>query len=868
MNTTLFEAVLSKLTVVGKPDRQGNYTAFCPFHPDQKHPNLKVHPQKGYYCFACPAKGSIKELAERLGIITSDFKEASMEGRIETQAEAMELLRKRGLRDDTIAHFRTEPDLEKQAWRYPVIQRGETKAGRYKRFPNRRGSKYWWVNTHKTFPVYGLDDIQGKREGYLVEGEPDCWIMYQAGLPAITFPFGAGTIPSGAFDLLRENGIEKLNLIYDLDKPGRDGASKVAQALESEGFRVSVRMLPRLQPGHKDINDLYLESGCDDTRFREVIAGLKEVVKDSEPQILHPALEVRPDLALVGFRQRTVVGEEVQTSDVIFMATSEGIREYSGNITELSQGKAIIDLKGKTLPFATERVSLPELRRWVNNPTPVNPGEVYCRIKAILKRLIYLQEPAYGLVPAWVMGTYFYYAFGAYPFLLFLGQKETGKTNTLFVLSQLCFNAFRASYLTSPALADTTDTLRGTLLLDQAKDLDRNPELLDILADSYKREGGIRRVVTITKSGRKVDVFNSFSPKAFASTDNLPEDLADRCFTIHMTPASHGLPDPSASQEDWKNIRIELTKLLLSHYGEVYELAAGVDREESRFGELWLPIEVMFRLAKVEAEEVERVKAFCAEQFSQVKFELGDWDQALVEAVRDSPDEVSASELLQSLIKAINPGEKDAQPGAKWLGKALQRSGLIKSKTRRQEKGREERFYTLNKEQAGRLLTTTPGEKGGSKETDETATWRPRYENGRQVPPMSPSDSATKTQLGDMTQSYAKAEVAKSPSPPSNLTPPKKDALLLKGDTNIDTSPPKGRETMLYTDDGELALAPMEYLAELCYIALDDDWAKKAPPGFVVYTEEEARQLQGASDQTKRLVHEAKRQGAKVINRE
>ena len=68
----LLQAILPELRVHGGPDRRGEYTCWCPFHPDGKgkpphQPNLQVS-ERGYFCHACKANGGLKQLAERLGV--------------------------------------------------------------------------------------------------------------------------------------------------------------------------------------------------------------------------------------------------------------------------------------------------------------------------------------------------------------------------------------------------------------------------------------------------------------------------------------------------------------------------------------------------------------------------------------------------------------------------------------------------------------------------------------------------------------------------------------------------------------------------------------------------------------------------------
>ena len=64
--------ILPELDVVRGPDKRGEYVAWCPFHADGQgqpphEPNLHVS-ERGYICFACPAKGGLKKLASAFNI--------------------------------------------------------------------------------------------------------------------------------------------------------------------------------------------------------------------------------------------------------------------------------------------------------------------------------------------------------------------------------------------------------------------------------------------------------------------------------------------------------------------------------------------------------------------------------------------------------------------------------------------------------------------------------------------------------------------------------------------------------------------------------------------------------------------------------
>ena len=60
---SLLEAIARKLDRGGSPDshfpdRDGEYWALCPFHPD-KHPENFSVSEAGYHCFACGASGGL-----------------------------------------------------------------------------------------------------------------------------------------------------------------------------------------------------------------------------------------------------------------------------------------------------------------------------------------------------------------------------------------------------------------------------------------------------------------------------------------------------------------------------------------------------------------------------------------------------------------------------------------------------------------------------------------------------------------------------------------------------------------------------------------------------------------------------------------
>lgn len=186
--------------------------------------------------------------------------------------EAMAYLQRiYGLEDSTIRHFNIIPDYQKQAWKYPV-------AGgyRYKKYNRKPPNKYWHTEGTPN-QLYGIEDIPpSTKEVWLVNGEPARWVMHQAGIPAVCGIYGEGDLPENTIRLLKEKGVQTVNISYDLDATGQRAAVTIFHALKTD-FNISLRQLP-LHLGEKgDICDLFVWLGGDINDFKEALRELPEV---------------------------------------------------------------------------------------------------------------------------------------------------------------------------------------------------------------------------------------------------------------------------------------------------------------------------------------------------------------------------------------------------------------------------------------------------------------------------------------------------------------------------------------------------------------------------------------------------------------
>ncbi len=246
--------VLSKLKVVKGPDKNGNYIAWCPFHPDGKgkpphQPNLSVA-EKGFICHACSEKGSLIKLAKHLGITT---------GQNEPSA--------------TYDYIDVNSQLLYQVCRYP------DKSFKQRR-PDVNGGWIWNLKGVRRV-LYRLPELSkdSLSKVYIVEGEKDADNLIKHGLLATTNSGGASKWRNEYSDYLIDRDVA---IIPDNDEPGRKHARQVANSLIGIAKSIKIIELPGLKAkgdvsdwlseGYtvEDLKELYESSALVEKHFKEI----------------------------------------------------------------------------------------------------------------------------------------------------------------------------------------------------------------------------------------------------------------------------------------------------------------------------------------------------------------------------------------------------------------------------------------------------------------------------------------------------------------------------------------------------------------------------------------------------------------------
>lgn len=165
--------------------------------------------------------------------------------------------------------------------------------------------------------------------------------------------------------------------------------------------------------------------------------------------------------------------------------------------------------------------------------TQLTPHNTFDLIRGLIQDHIYFEDSVMEtLVSLWIMGTYIYSLFPAYPYLHIQADKNSGKTTLLELIVQCSFNGIQASKITPANLVQTVSDTQSSLCFDEfernsGSQGDAQAELLNA---GYKRGGNYRRM-----RGDNTDSMNLYSPKAYASISSIKTGaLASRTLKISM----------------------------------------------------------------------------------------------------------------------------------------------------------------------------------------------------------------------------------------------------------------------------------------------------------------------------------------------
>lgn len=433
------------------------------------------------------------------------------------------------------------------------------------------------------------------------------------------------------------------------------------------------------------------------------------VLEENGREIVHPSVALQKDFLLYGFRTEQVVDGRVEEVPVRVLSerTESGLtlRAVESESFVVGDREYVVDPRWRP-PLLEDRWSRNGVRSLLTGEAdPPNPATCYRNVRSIIRRYVdFPDEGAYPILSAFVLLSYVARAFSAVPYIGLLGPKGTAKSQTLALLDRLCLNAYKGR-ITAAGLGDTTSALRGTVLIDQAGQL--SEELVDLLVDGYRRDGGRRRLVDVDNRGEPHE-FETFGPKALASANGVDPDLEDRLIVIHTAPASRPVEQLPASDSEFQDLRSALYASTLDNWPLYVDRATDLETERirTRGEELWRPIRTVLRVADAPEEDVDTAKELYRRSVVETTAELGDWELAVLDEVAtlfqgtDAEEvEIENSDLREGLLRRLDLKnvEDQPRPGLRWVGLQLDRLNVLDANDRRRVDGERRRFYRFTR---------------------------------------------------------------------------------------------------------------------------------------------------------------------------
>ena len=199
---------------------------------------------------------------------------------------------KRGITRSTIEQYKLGHDG--QRYYIPVCdEEGRwVNIRRYKPDAKRSADKMisWRVGFGKArlFPIATLKASEPDSAVYLLEGEMDCLLALQYGLPAVTTTGGAGTWRERWNPLFQDRHVV---ICYDADDAGRVGASYIANQLSGVARSIKNVVIPLTEPPGADFTDYIVGHGQTINDFLRLVEQSPFFVVGTQPRTIPPDQE-------------------------------------------------------------------------------------------------------------------------------------------------------------------------------------------------------------------------------------------------------------------------------------------------------------------------------------------------------------------------------------------------------------------------------------------------------------------------------------------------------------------------------------------------------------------------------------------------
>jgi hypothetical protein len=454
---------------------------------------------------------------------------------------------------------------------------------------------------------------------YRFEGELDCLLGIQAGLAALTSSTGVDTAMESCLEYVPHGS--HLVLGHDNDDRGNKAIEKMSKIVAEQ--RPDIRLCQIVWPEgfKKDVTDFAILCKKEGKDFADALLALKQDVTNTAEKTHRDKLlaelevsDMRRILPLQAF------------SDGIAYYTIPVYREKKASLHAVTSEREIIPCTDEAFSekgFLIERLPATGMKtRWeqkqlvqfLRSESEILPlSDIHNFIIEVLQKYLeFADTRTFHCVSLWIIATYFYRTFHAFPYLHVTGMWGSGKTKALQVLSQLAFNGELLTSTSSPAsIVRMVHANGSTCCIDEVEKLwnakdDYTATMQDILRSGYKRGIYVNKCEPDGGKGKfKVVLYDPYSPKALAGIEGLEQALASRCIQIVMlrtrdVQIANREIDVEASE--WSDLRALIYPSALSAFKAVDEARRDLQLTNiiGREAELWRPL---LTVAKVMLDE-------------------------------------------------------------------------------------------------------------------------------------------------------------------------------------------------------------------------------------------------------------------------
>jgi len=315
---------------------------------------------------------------------------------------------------------------------------------------------------------------------------------------------------------------------------------------------------------------------------------------ETQSDKIHPALDFTAEHAYVGQKMHSR-SFPYRSNILHIIIDSRNLIDFRDVTDEIR------NIRLRYIDFNMEqRWSREGIEGFINGAEPVEPSQLFARIREIFRAYIELSDQRlYDFLTLWSIGTYFYWLFNTYPYVYVGGISGSGKTKLLTLCSYMCFNSVLSADASLASLFRLIQSTRCSVFIDESEALSNwygRSDLRSLLLSGYKKGQKVYRCRRTDEGNFKTEFFEVYSPKMLVNIEGLESVLGSRCINIIMQRGSNRKITAREVVIDypiWQQIRDVIYPFLMKNWKAVrqaYNELEDVTDLQNRDWELWKPI--------------------------------------------------------------------------------------------------------------------------------------------------------------------------------------------------------------------------------------------------------------------------------------